>query len=256
MPSKVDSAKMTIKTTQDYSEPTEQRDSRYLPTELHGLFAGPKDYLVSGIFNAMARYAPFVYPDEKFFVARSENAPSLLASPVASLTFLEFLVAVLQPMRILEIGTYVGLSALYMASTLPSGGQITTLEKYPRFADIARNNFTANGKDNVIRCITGDAWETLSTLEAEAQPFDFMFLDGDKERYADYFPRLAQLLRVGGLLVVDNAFFYCDVLNDPPVTEKGAGVLRFLEVTRGLKNWRRCLLPFVDGLVLMHKMSE
>jgi predicted O-methyltransferase YrrM len=239
-------------------EPNERRDSRFLPTEgnLCSLFSGADDELVTRIFSAMERYTCFSYPDERFDLVRPEHVPSFLASPVASLHFLEFLVALLRPMRILELGTNTGLSALYMASTLPPGGEIVTLERYPIFADTARRNFAANGKADVIRCIVGDAWETLAGLEAEAVLFDLIFLDANKERYDQYFPRLAALLRVGGLFIVDDAFAQGDVLNDTPATEKGAGVLRFLEATRHAENWQRFLLPFFDGSLFMCKLSE
>lgn len=240
------------------SEPTETRDSRYLPTEgnLREHFRGSHEELVGRIFDAMARYTPFIYPDERFKLVRPENVPSFIGSPVASLHFLEFIVGLLQPKRILEVGTYTGLATLYMASSMPADGEIVTLEKYPLFAQTAKQNFEANGKSAVIRCLAGDAWESLSIVESEGAPFDLIFLDGNKERYGEYFPRLLPLLGDGGLFIADNAFAQGDVLNGTPVTEKGKGVTDFLERCKELDNWRRFLLPFIDGSLFMYKVKR
>jgi caffeoyl-CoA O-methyltransferase/O-methyltransferase len=83
--------------------------------------------------------------------------------------------------------------------------------------------------------------------------FDVVFIDGNKERYADYFHMTEPLVRKGGVIVVDDSFFHGDVLNAKPNGEKGKGVRDMLDVAEKLSNWPRILLPVSNGLLLLCK---
>lgn len=234
-------------------KPSTVRFAQYLPTDgsFREYFKGSNEALERRMFDAMAMVAGMRDAEDRFDII---NTAPINFSPPASLYFLEFLVGLLRPKRILEVGTLVGASALFMAAALPAGGEIVTLEKHPDAANCAERNFHANGKEQLIRVIRGDAWESLALLEAEGKPFDFVFLDANKERYWEYFERLAPLLSPGGLFMVDDTFMAGDVFNDPVTTEKGAGVLRLLEnVSRLGDDWARILLPLIDGYLLLYK---
>lgn len=123
--------------------------------------------------------------------------------------FLRLLVKMLSAKRVLEVGTYTGYSALMMASALPPDGALETLEVDPAHAAVARRYITESPHGHKIRIRMGAALETLSRLEG---PFDLAFLDADKENYPRYYERLVELLRPGGVLVVDNVLWSGRVL--------------------------------------------
>jgi caffeoyl-CoA O-methyltransferase/O-methyltransferase len=139
-----------------------------------------------------------------------------------------------------------------MAKVLPEGGRLTTIEKYDEFARIAAENIRNNGLSERIDIICGDAFDELPKLDPN-QLFDFVFLDGNKERYLEYFKLLDPRLRPGGLMIVDDVLFQGDVLNDEPKTEKGIGVKRFLQAVESADQYTKILLPISNGLMLMYK---
>lgn len=175
-----------------------------------------------------------------------------MASSPVSLGFLRWLIAVSGASRVLEIGTFIGVSAMSFAKALPDGGEVMTLEKFAHFADIARRNFARNGLDRKIRLLVGDASDLIPSLP-DSESFDLVFVDGNKERYADYVAMTGRLVRPGGVIAVDDTFFHGDALNREPRSEKGAGVRRCLELAATLTDWRRAMLPVSNGLLLLMK---
>ena len=98
-------------------------------------------------------------------------------------SFLKVLLLVKKPMRILEVGTAVGFSALLMSEYTPEECTITTIENYEKRIPIARQNFVRAGKENRITLIEGDAMEVLGTLK---ESYDFIFMDAAKGQYIHY----------------------------------------------------------------------
>lgn len=116
-------------------------------------------------------------------------------------SFLKVLLLVKRPMRVLEVGTAVGFSALLMSEYLPEGAVITTIENYEKRIPIARKNFRKAGKEAQITLLEGDAQVVLKTLD---KPYDFIFMDAAKGQYIHFLPDVLRLLVPGGLLVSDN----------------------------------------------------
>lgn len=117
---------------------------------------------------------------------------------------IKFLMEVIAPGRILEIGTAVGFSALLMHTCAPEGCRITTIEKMDERADQALDNFQKAGVgEEEILLMRGDAGEILPVLPGR-ENYDFIFLDGPKGQYIRYLPDLKRLLRPGGVLLSDN----------------------------------------------------
>lgn len=114
---------------------------------------------------------------------------------------LHLLARSIEAKSVLEVGTLGGYSTIWLARALPSGGRVVTLEVDPKCAEVARGNFERAGVAEAIDLRVGPALETLPTL---AGPFDFVFIDADKENTPGYFDWSLKLTRRGGLIVVDN----------------------------------------------------
>jgi len=111
--------------------------------------------------------------------------------------------------RILEIGTAIGYSGIWLAGALPKGGMLLTLEMNQERAATARDNFARAGLTDRANVIVGDAQRMLAKI---AGPFDLIFQDGDKQLYLPLLDRLVDLLRPGGLLVTDNVLWDGEVV--------------------------------------------
>ena len=130
---------------------------------------------------------------------------------------LKVLLQLVQPERILEVGTAVGYSSILMSENMPEKCTITTIENYDKRIPVARNNFKRAGKENVITLIEGDALEVLKTLEG---PYDFIFMDAAKGQYIHFLPDVLRLLPKDGVLISDN------VLQDGDIFESRYGIRR------------------------------
>jgi predicted O-methyltransferase YrrM len=192
-------------------------------------------------------------PERNFKVERSELFTiEEMASNAVALGFLTWLMKLIGARRVLEIGSFVGVSAMYFASALPPGGRVVTIEKFDHFAAIARRNFAANGLAERIELVEGDAHKVLPTL-TDRGPFDLAFIDGNKERYADYFRLVEPMMSSRSVIVVDDVFFHGDALSPTPNSEKGRGVRAFLELAANSADWQRAALPLSNGMMLMCK---
>lgn len=242
---------MQIEENQDYR-------NTILPNQkgvMNELFMGNDDALITAIYKTMIGIGNIKSPDELFIITRSPKfSIEEMASSPMMLTFLQSLIIMSKSKNILEIGAFVGVSAMYMASVLPEDGKMITLEKYDHFADIANENFKLNNLDKKIRLIKCDALEYLKKPNVE-NIFDFVFLDGNKEHYSDYFDLIDPMLSKNGLFIVDDIFFHGDSLNEFPSTEKGIGVKMFLEKVSHQKNYLKVVLPIRNGMILMLKIT-
>lgn len=139
------------------------------------------------------------------------ESPQMLTGEIEG-RFLEFLVFLARPERVLEIGTYSGYSALSMARTLPADGRIITCELDDARADVAERHIAAAGLADRIEVRRGPALDTVNALDG---PFDLVFIDADKEGYVDYYEAVLPKLSERGLIVVDNVLWSGRVAAQP-----------------------------------------
>lgn len=173
-------------------------------------------------------------------------------------SFLKVLLLMKRPLRILEVGTAVGFSALLMCEYMPEGGQITTIEKYGKRIPIARENFQRAGQADRITLIEGDALEVMRTLEGA---YDFIFMDAAKGQYIHYLPEAVRLLADGGILLSDNVLQGGDVLESRFAVERRNRTIhsRMREYLYELKHHDRlqtAVLPLGDGVALSVKAKK
>src|SRR6266542_6460876 len=122
---------------------------------------------------------------------------------------LRVLATAVRAARILEIGTAIGYSGIWLAGALPADGMLVTMVKDPERARIARENFERSGFASRVNVMIGDAERSLAKLGG---PFDVIFQDGDKHQYGPMLDRLIELLRPGGLLLTDNVLWNGEVV--------------------------------------------
>jgi len=145
--------------------------------------------------------------------------------------FLSLLASIQGAKNILEIGTLGGYSTIWLARALPAGGRLVTLERDPKHAEVARRNLARAGLSELVSVRVGPALETLPQLAAEGlPPFDFVFIDADKQSIPEYFQWALELTRVGSVIVVDNVVRKGAVLETASPDPNVQGVRRFNEL--------------------------
>ncbi|MBP3421876.1 MAG: O-methyltransferase [Lachnospiraceae bacterium] len=170
-------------------------------------------------------------------------------------SFMRTLLIMNKPKRILEVGTAIGFSALFMSEFMPEGGHITTIEKYEKRIPLAKENFRKNGKEASITLLEGDATEILKELQ---EPFDFIFMDAAKGQYIHFLPDVLRLLNPGGILLSDNVLQDGDIIESKfAVTRRDRTIhKRMREYLYTLKNHEQletAILTLGDGVALSVK---
>ena len=170
---------------------------------------------------------------------------------------IRFFIKLKKPMRILEVGTAVGFSALFMQYYAPAGCRIVTIEKDPARAAAARENTARFG--SAIEVLEGDAAEVLREIREDAS-FDMVFMDAAKGQYIRFLPEVLRLLRAGGILITDNILQEGDVLSSRfAVTRRNRTIhSRMREYVRALAeepSLETLLLPTGDGAAVCLRQS-
>lgn len=170
--------------------------------------------------------------------------------------FLKTLVEMKRPLRILEVGTAVGYSALLMAEHMPEGGHITTIEKYEKRIPIARENFKRAGMEERITLIEGDAAVVLDGLN---EVYDLIFMDAAKGQYIHFLPKVMRLLAVGGVLVSDNVLQDGDLIESRfAVTRRNrtihARMREYLYELKHRPDLQTAIIPIGDGVTVSVKI--
>ena len=163
---------------------------------------------------------------------------------------LKMLVRLTGARRILEIGLFTGYSALTLAEALPEDGTIISCDINPDTAAIAQSFFDRSPHGRKITIRLGPAMDTLATLPNDSL-FDLVFLDADKENYANYYDAALPLLRPGGLLVADNVLWSGAVLN--PKRDSDRALVAFNSKVHQDPRVEHVLLTVRDGVMLVYK---
>lgn len=186
------------------------------------------------------------------------NERGIPVIPHETAKFIDFFTATIQPKHILEIGTAIGFSASLMAQHLQTDGHLTTIDRYEKMYERAKENFKKLGLDDRITLIEGDAADVLPTLEGK---FDLIFMDSAKAKYIEFYPECMRLLRQGGVLIIDDVFQGGTVLDDESEIPKRVRKIHrklneLLDTVLQDPHNRSTLVPLGDGLLMVRKESE
>jgi predicted O-methyltransferase YrrM len=158
----------------------------------------------------------FAGEDEALRLAREDSSrkglPAISVNPEEG-RFLQLLVRACGVRKAVEIGTLGGYSGIWIARGLAPGGKLITLEKDTYHAQVAREHFEAGGVEDLIEVRVGNAHQLLAGLAREG-PFDFIFIDAEKEGYNAYFDWAIENIRVNGVIAAHNAFRGGSIVGD------------------------------------------
>lgn len=165
--------------------------------------------------------------------------------------FLEMVSHLVQPQRILEIGTFTGYSALCLAKGLQPEGKLHTIELRPGDAATAQAFFNRSPWREHIILHTGNALDVIGELD---ETWDLVFIDADKENYTNYFNRVLPKVRRGGVILADNVLFHGAVLEEKVTGKNAIAIQAFNDSINARADVENVLLPLRDGVYIIRKL--
>lgn len=184
------------------------------------------------------------------------NYPRMLTGKVQG-ALLYMLCRMLRPANVLEIGTFTGYSAICMASGLPEGGHIDTLEINDELEDLILEGFRRAGVSDRISLHIGDALTFLRDAGEEGRRYDLTFIDADKRQYPDYYEAVLKLTRPGGFIVADDVLWNGKVYAEHvPSDRQTSGIARFNDIAAGDPRVEAVILPIRHGLSIIRKKQQ
>jgi caffeoyl-CoA O-methyltransferase len=165
-------------------------------------------------------------------------------------TLLRMISFMIRPLRILEIGTFTGYSALNLAHGLAEGGILHTIEVNPEEEDMIRKYIDEAGFSDRIVLHIGEAEKVIPGLD---EKWDLVFIDADKPNYLKYYTMVFDCLRPGGVILADNALWSGKVLDPATADKETLGIIEFNEFVTKDDRVENLLLPVRDGLMVIRK---
>ncbi|BDR86371.1 O-methyltransferase [Clostridium tetani] len=210
-------------------------------------------------YDYMEEYIRGLIKDEDDFLKEleefaKENSVPIIHKEVGR--FLEVLINIKKPKRILELGTAIGYSAILMEKASQGKSSITTIERDRDMVALANENIKKSGYEEKIKIVEGDCLEVLSKID---EKFDLIFMDAGKGHYNHFFPECLRLLGGNGIIVGDNVLFRGMVASDHLVKRRKITIVKrmrkFLDmVSQG--EFLTSIIPMGDGLALITRRNK
>lgn len=158
----------------------------------------------------------------------------------------------IQPKRILELGTFTGYSALCLAEGLTEDGRLITIEHNDEMEDSIRRNLALSPLGEKVELVIGDAKEAMRREAKGAEVFDLVFIDADKKEYCDYLDLVLPLMRKGGWILADNTLWDGHIIESVYDKDKQTVALRaFNDKVAQDERLEKVILPLRDGLTII-----
>jgi predicted O-methyltransferase YrrM len=166
---------------------------------------------------------------------------------------LEFFVHMMQPDRVLEIGTYTGYSAISMTGALKDGAKLITIEANDELETFTRGYFDRSGLSDKIDFRVGDAKSIIPELD---ETFDMVFIDAEKSEYIDYYELVLPKVKTNGIILADNVLWSGKVVEENLANNDHftKGILAFNKHVQDDKRVSNVVLPFRDGIMMIRKL--
>ena len=181
------------------------------------------------------------------------NHARMLSGPAQG-QLLRMLAQMIGATSILELGTFTGFSAICLASVLPEGGHMDTLELNDELEDLILGGFERAGLSDKIDVHFGDCKETLQRFCNEGRQYDLVYIDANKREYCEYYDLVFDMIRPGGLILGDNVLWDGKVCQDPlPQDKQTLGIAAFNDMVASDPRVESVILPLRDGLNIIRK---
>ena len=177
--------------------------------------------------------------------ATAEGIPSIWIAPEQG-SFMQILLKLARATDVVEVGTLAGYSAIWMARALPETGRVRTIEVEPKHADFAERWIAKSNVAGRIDVLRGNAVEVLKRMDHGSA--DAAFLDADKASYPKYLTECMRIVRSGGLIMVDNAFAFGEILSRETTRDDVAAMRAFNERMAKTTGLQGLIVPIGDGL--------
>ena len=197
-----------------------------------------------------------LHPIQKEIILYNESLGDIkrMQISISQCQFLDLIIKASNSKKILEIGTFTGLSTLSMSLALPDDGQLIALDKNADTNKVAKNFFKKAKQENKIKTIIKPALESLIGIKKENKFFDLVFIDADKDNYKEYYDRSLDLVKKGSLIIIDNVLWHGEV-SDEKNNKKFTNIIRnFNQHVKNDKNSDQIIIPIGDGLTVCRKI--
>tara|TARA_Y100001970_G_C13891334_1_gene678894 strand:- start:33 stop:689 length:657 start_codon:yes stop_codon:yes gene_type:complete len=197
-----------------------------------------------------------LHPVQKEIISYNEKLGDIkrMQISISQCHFLHLLIKSSKAKKILEIGTFTGLSTLSMSLALPEEGSILALDKNEETSKVALNFFKKADQDKKIKIIIDTALESLMNLTDSKQKYDLVFIDADKENYKNYFNLSLNLIDKDGLIVIDNVLWHGEVVDDSNQDKLTVSIREFNSFVNKDKRVENLIIPIGDGLSICRKL--
>ena len=197
-----------------------------------------------------------LHPIQKEIISYNESLGDIKRMQISTsqCQFLELIIKISKTKKILEVGTFTGLSALSMSLALPENGEITALDKNVETNKVATEFFKKAKQEKKIKTIIKPALETLTDIKKENKFFDLVFIDADKDNYKKYYDYAIDLTNKESLIIIDNVLWHGEVA-DEKNDDKFTNIIReFNEYVKNDKKTEQIIIPLGDGLTVCRKL--
>jgi predicted O-methyltransferase YrrM len=208
------------------------------------------------IQNYIQNLSKKLHPVQSEIISYNESLGDIkrMQIAVSQCHFLKLITKISKAKKILEIGTFTGLSTLSMALGLPDDGSLIALDKNIETNLKAQSFFKKANQDKKIKTIVKPALETLEEFTNDNLIFDIIFIDADKNNYKNYYNKVIQMTKQGGLIIIDNVLWHGEVA-DEKNNEKFTKIIRdFNTYVKNDKRTEQIILPLGDGLTICSKL--
>ncbi len=173
---------------------------------------------------------------------------------VSQCHFLHLIIKISKIKKILEIGTFTGLSTVSMSLALPEDGRLISLDKNQETNKIALNFFKKANQDSKIKTIIRPAFESLKIFKDQNKKFDLVFIDADKENYKIYYEESLNLINQDSLIIIDNVLWHGEVVDKKKNDRLTTIIREFNSYVNSDKRTENLIIPVGDGLTVCRKL--
>jgi caffeoyl-CoA O-methyltransferase len=216
-----------------------------------------KDFEISDkIKNYIENLSKELHPIQKEIISYNETLGEIkkMQIAVSQCHFLELVTKISKAKKILEIGTFTGLSTLSMALALPDDGSLVALDKNKETSKRALDFFKKANQDKKIKTIIKPALESLKEIKKESLSFDIIFIDADKGNYQKYYDEVIDLTKKDGLIIIDNVLWHGEVADRDNNDTLIKTIKEFNNYVKNDKKTEQVIIPIGDGLTVCRKL--